>query len=480
MRFRPGHVAPNGDLIESASARPLLHGLDQAPSHAACSLAFGHNQSTNLSDAIDHEELALRSVDPANDLPICLRDKNDVLFPAVQFFEPALHGRGIDGVAKNAAEFGHTGRIRGFSFANDHFIHRHALLFRAYHPARATLRFVPADLCFTLPAHVAMNGQPPALTNITLPKPPMRLIGAMAVAIVVLILVWTSFYTVPAESEAVVLRFGKFLKIAEPGLQFKIPLGVDEYTLVQTRRQLKLEFGFFTYGYTNPDQPPQQQLEEKSMVTGDLNAALVEWVVQYRISDPKEYLFDVRNPGQTLRDLSEAAMREVIGDRTVDEVITIGRQDIEISALARMQELATRYKLGVRVDQVQLKNVNPPREVQASFNEVNKAQQDRENAINIANGDYNEAVPRARGQADQTIRGAEGYRFKRVNEAEGDVASFNAMLSQYIKAPEITRTRLYLETMQDVLPSMGPKIIIDDSMKQLLPILPLSMKPEAK
>jgi membrane protease subunit HflK len=325
-----------------------------------------------------------------------------------------------------------------------------------------------------------MNGQPPALTNIHLPKPPMRLIGAVALAVIVLILVWTSFYTVPAESEAVVLRFGKFLKIAEPGLQFKIPLGVDEYTLVQTRRQLKLEFGFFTYGYTNPDQPAQQQLEEKSMVTGDLNAALVEWVVQYRISDPKEYLFDVRNPGQTLRDLSEAAMREVIGDRTVDEVITIGRQDIEISALGRMQELATRYKLGVRVDQVQLKNVNPPREVQASFNEVNKAQQDRENAINIANGDYNEAVPRARGQADQTIRGAEGYRFKRVNEAEGDVASFNATLGQYIKAPEITRTRLYLETMQDVLPAMGPKIIIDDSMKQLLPILPLSLKTEAK
>jgi membrane protease subunit HflK len=202
----------------------------------------------------------------------------------------------------------------------------------------------------------------------------------------------------------------------------------------------------------------------------------VEWVVQYRISDPREYLFDVRNPGQTLRDLSEAAMREVIGDRTVDEVITIGRQDIEVSALARMQELATRYKLGVRVDQVQLKNVNPPREVQASFNEVNKAQQDRENAINIANGDYNEAVP----QADQTIRGAEGYRFKRVNEAEGDIASFNAMLREYTKAPEITRTRLYFETMGDVLPAMGPKIIIDDSMKQFLPILPLQTKPEAK
>jgi modulator of FtsH protease HflK len=313
-----------------------------------------------------------------------------------------------------------------------------------------------------------------------LPRPPLRLIGLAVLVIAGLIVLWTSYYTVPAESEGVVLRFGKFLKTVEPGLHFKIPLGVDEVTVLPTRRQLKLEFGFYTAGYTNPDQPTMQQVEEKSMVTGDLNAALVEWVVQYRIDDPKEYLFDVRNPGQTLRDLSEASMREVIGDRTVDEVITIGRQDIEISALNRMQDLAKRYKLGVRVDQVQLKNVNPPREVQASFNEVNRAQQDRENAINVANGDYNEAVPRARGQADQTVRGAEGYRFKRVNEAEGDVASFNAMLGQYIKAPEITRTRLYLETMQDVLPAMGPKIIIDDSMNQFLPILPLSLKPEAK
>src|SRR4029434_2843860 len=140
---------------------------------------------------------------------------------------------------------------------------------------------------------------------------------------------------------------------------------------------MKLECGFVTQGYTNPYQSGENSREERSMVTGDLNAALVEWVVQYRIEDPKQYLFDVRNPGQTLRDLSEAAMREVIGDRTVDEVITIGRQDIEISALTRMQELAKRYKLGVRIDQVQLKNVNPPAEVQASFNEGNKAQQDR-------------------------------------------------------------------------------------------------------
>jgi membrane protease subunit HflK len=321
-----------------------------------------------------------------------------------------------------------------------------------------------------------MTNQPPAIQTLQLPHIPVRLIAGVIAIILLIALGWTSCYTVQAESEGVVLRFGKFLKTVEPGLQFKLPFGIDQVTVLPTRRQLKLEFGFVTPGYTNVDQPATDVEEERSMVTGDLNAALVEWVVQYRIDDPKQYLFDVRNPGQTLRDLSEAAMREVIGDRTVDEVITIGRQDIEISALARMQELAKRYKLGVRVDQVQLKNVNPPAEVQASFNEVNKAQQDRENAINIANGDYNEAVPKAKGQADQTIRGAEGYRFKRVNEAQGDVASFNAMLQQYIKAPEITRTRLYLETMGDVLPNTGEKIIIDDSMRNVLPLLPLTGK----
>jgi membrane protease subunit HflK len=325
-----------------------------------------------------------------------------------------------------------------------------------------------------------MTDQRPALQDLHIPRIPMRLIASIAAVLLLIVLAWTSCYTVQAESEGVVLRFGKFLKTVEPGLHFKLPFGIDHVTVLPTRRQLKLEFGFVTPGYTNPYQPGEDAREERSMVTGDLNAALVEWVVQYRIEDPKQYLFDVRNPDRTLRDLSEAAMREVIGDRTVDEVITIGRQDIEISALARMQELAKRYMLGIRVDQVQLKNVNPPAEVQASFNEVNRAQQDRENAINIANGDYNEAVPRARGQADQMIRAAEGYRFKRVNEAQGDVASFNAILTEYVKAPEITRTRLYLETMGDVLPATGEKIIIDDSMRNLLPILPLNSKPLEK
>lgn len=322
-----------------------------------------------------------------------------------------------------------------------------------------------------------MDNRPPVYNLDDLPRPPARMIWVALVLVPILFLLWTSFYTVEAESEGVVLRFGKYLKTVEPGLHFKLPFGIDDVTVLPTRRQLKLEFGFQSSGFTNPAQVSNQQREERSMVTGDLNAALVEWVVQYRIDDPRKYLFEVRNPGQTLRDLSEAAMREMIGDRTVDEVITIGRQDIEVSVLSRLQDLAKRYQLGLRIDQVQLKNVNPPGEVQASFNEVNRAQQDRENAINVANGNYNEAVPRARGQADQAIRGAEGYRFKRVNEAEGDVASFNAILAEYTKAPEITRSRLYLETMGDVIPQMGPKIIIDDSMRQMLPILPLTNKP---
>jgi modulator of FtsH protease HflK len=317
--------------------------------------------------------------------------------------------------------------------------------------------------------------------NLNFNRPSVAQIAAIvigALLIVLLIVVLLTFsYTVGAESEGVVLRFGKFFKTVEPGLHFKLPLGIDAVTVLPIRRQLKLEFGFSTAGYTNPLQVGQDPEEEKSMVTGDLNAALVEWVVQYRIEDPRQYLFDVRNPEGTLRDLSEAAMREVIGDRTVDELITIGRQDIEIEALARMQELSKRYQLGIRVDQVQLKNVNPPSQVQASFNEVNKAQQDRENAINVANGEYNKVIPKAKGEADQTIRGAEGYRFKRVNEAEGDVAAFSAVLQQYVKAPEITRTRLYLETMSEILPQTGQKIIVDESMRQLLPILPLSIKP---
>ena len=310
-----------------------------------------------------------------------------------------------------------------------------------------------------------------------LPISPTRLAPLIVLGIFVIIGAWTSYFTIPAESEGVVLRFGKYISKVPPGLHFKFPFGVDRVIAVPTQRQQKLEFGFTTPAHTNLDQVGTEPAKEKSMVTGDLNSALVEWIVQYRITEPENYLFDVREPGQTLRDISEAVMRAVVGDRTVDEIITIGRQEIEDTVLNRMRELAKRYQLGVAINQVQLKNVNPPEPVQPSFNEVNRAQQDRENAINLANGEYNKAVPRARGEADQTVRAAEGYRFKRINEAEGDAAAFSAVLEQYVKAPDVTRARLYLETLGAVLPQARQQIIVDDSVQQILPMLPFPSPP---
>jgi len=306
-----------------------------------------------------------------------------------------------------------------------------------------------------------------------IPAEPPIAIGRLLLIVIIFSALWTSWYTIPADSEGVVLRFGKYIQKTTSGLHYKLPYGIDRVIVVPTLRQLKLEFGFGTPGFTNPEQVGEHPELEKSMVTGDLNSSLVEWVVQYRIVEPETYLFDVRDPDQTLRVLSESVMREVIGDRTVDEIITIGRQEIEITALNRMRDLSKRYHLGMFINQVQLKNVDPPELVQPSFNEVNRAQQDRENAINIANGEYNKAVPRARGVADQRIREAEGYRFKRVLEAEGDASAFTQILQQYLKAPEITRTRLYLETLGDVLPRAKQSIIVDESIQQILPMLPL-------
>ncbi|MEM8954124.1 MAG: FtsH protease activity modulator HflK [Verrucomicrobiota bacterium] len=299
-------------------------------------------------------------------------------------------------------------------------------------------------------------------------------------AIVVIVGLRTSFYTVQAEESAVVLRFGKYLKTTDSGLHFKLPFGIDTTKLVPVKRQLKQEFGFGTSGASNPTQyslNPKEQEEERSMVTGDLNAALVEWVIQFRIDDPKDYLFNVRNPDLTLRDASESIMREVVGDRTVDEVITVGRQEIEDEAQIKLQELAEEYAMGIQIDQVQLKDVNPPREVQASFNEVNQAQQERAQRINEANAEYNRVIPKAQGEADQAIRAAEGYAMQRINEAEGDAARFNAIFSEYLKAPKVTKRRIYLETVSEVMPKLGSKVIVDEESSNLLPLLNLNGPP---
>jgi membrane protease subunit HflK len=283
----------------------------------------------------------------------------------------------------------------------------------------------------------------------------------------------TSVYTIPAESIGVILRFGKAIKEVTPGIHLKLPYGVDQVIPVPVKRQLKQEFGFSTPGATNPAQHALDPERETLMVTGDLNSALVQWIIQYRIVRPTEYLFNVRHAGETLRDVSESVMREVVGDRTVDEVITIGRQEIEAESLRKMQIVVNKYALGLQIDQVQLKDVNPPQPVQASFDEVNKAQQEREKLINLANGEYNKAVPRARGLADRAIREAEGYRTRRINEAEGDAALFHALLAEYVKAPKVTKQRLYLETMNEVLPIVESKIIIDESTQGILPLLQL-------
>ena len=294
--------------------------------------------------------------------------------------------------------------------------------------------------------------------------------------IVALIFAWTGMYTVPAESEGIVQRFGAYHETVKAGLQFKIPYGVDKVTIVPVRRQLKMEFGFESRGGgsgTNPFQESKEPELERAMVTGDLNAALVEWVVQYRVSNPRDFLFTVADPEDTMRAAAEAVMREVVGDRTVDEVITIGRQEIESECQIRLQKVAQAYQLGLAIDQVQLNNVNPPREVQSSFHEVNQAQQEKQRMINVANGEYNKAVPRARGEAERRIDEARGTALKRVNEAEGDAQRFTAVFTEYKRAPEVTRQRLYLETMGKVLPQIGRKIIVDDKGQRVFPLLNL-------
>lgn len=291
----------------------------------------------------------------------------------------------------------------------------------------------------------------------------------------VLIGIFTSYITVPADSEAVILRFGAYNRTVQSGLHFKLPFGLEQKYIVPVKRQLKMEFGFSTQGSTNRYQASQgEQTQEQSMITGDKNSALVEWVVQYSIDDSEKYLFRVRDPEFTLRDASESVMREVVGDRTVDEVITIGRQEIEDEAQVKLASLIKLYGLGLQITQVQLKNVNPPRPVQSSFNEVNQAQQERAKMINVAKGKYNKAVPRTKGEADQQVSRAEGDAKQRVNEAKGDAERFNALYAEYEKAPAITRQRLYLERITEVLPRLKSKVIMDDQATSPLPLLDLN------
>jgi membrane protease subunit HflK len=312
-------------------------------------------------------------------------------------------------------------------------------------------------------------------------KPARLLLGLIACVgiIMTLFTLLFGFISIPASSVGVKTRFGAYDSIVNPGLAYAIP-HVDEIRVVATQRLLKLEFGFITPNASNAYQGDAQAEDTETMITGDLNTALVPWVVQYRITDPKMYLFGAREPEQTLRDLSESVMREVIGDRTVDEVLTIGRHDIETSTLKRLADLCSQYELGIQIQQVQLATVRPPPVVQAAFNEVNQAQQEKQTAINQAWAVYNDAVPNARGQAKEREKQAEAYAFHRINEAKGEAEKFSLLLGEYRKAPDVTRRRLYLEAMQAILPNLQRKIIVDDSLKGILQTLPLLPPEPAK
>ncbi len=311
------------------------------------------------------------------------------------------------------------------------------------------------------------------------PKLPKIPTGGLRYVILVLLALWlvfTSFYTIDPEEVGVELRFGKYTQTTQPGLNFKLPLGIESVIKVPVQRQLKEEFGFRTQraGVRSEFSRTREALDESNLLTGDLNSAVVEWVIQYRIVEPFKFLFRVRNVQDTLRDMSEAVMREVVGDRTVNEVLTVGRQEVADLVEQELQILCDQYDTGIKIDQVVLQDVNPPDRVKPSFNEVNEAQQEREKLINQAQSEYNKVIPRARGQALQTIQAAEGYKLNRVNRAKGEAARFTALYNEYRKAPEVTRKRIYLETMSEILPKIGNKIVVDESVEGVMPLLNLS------
>ena len=308
-----------------------------------------------------------------------------------------------------------------------------------------------------------------------LPKIKPGVIRGIIVAAVVVILLIGVVYQVSPEEIGVILRFGKFARTSDPGLHFKLPLGIELLTRVPVQRQLKLEFGFRTTrpGVRSEFKVTPETIKESVMLTGDLNVVDVEWIVQYKIKDAFQFLFKLRNVEETFRDMNEAVVRKIVGDHSVDEVITVGRAKIADEAKVELQSLCDLYENGIDVNQIILQDVNPPDPVKPSFNEVNESLQEKERKINEAWSEYNQEIPKASGEAEQAIRGAEGYATERVNRSRGDAALFESVYKEYAKAPAVTRRRLYLETLNDILPKIRKKFIIDEKQKNFLPLLNL-------
>ncbi len=308
------------------------------------------------------------------------------------------------------------------------------------------------------------------------PRTAATVVAGLIIAILVGWLVWTAHYTVQANEQAVLLRFGEAVGIRGPGLHFKLPFGIDRVKKVAVKEKKREEFGFRTEQagvetrYREGTTPLQ---DEARMLTGDLNILNIQWIVRYRVSDIRDYFFNIRVPVATVRDVSEAVMRLVVGDRSVDEALTTGRVEIQEEAKQRMQERLNKYGAGIQVVNVRLKDVSPPEDVKGAFNRVNQARQEKETIINEARAEVNSKIPEARGQKQRTIEEAKGYAQQRVNEAKGDVARFTALLAEYKQAPEVTAQRIYLEAMGTRLEQVKKKYIMDSSASQVLKFLDL-------
>ena len=313
------------------------------------------------------------------------------------------------------------------------------------------------------------------------PNISLKTIRWIIIGIILIIFLLSSVFTVNPEEVGVIQRFGKYTRVVSPGLNFKLPLGIETVKKVPVERQLKEEFGFRTKTADARTEYASRAFQQESlMLTGDLNAGEVEWIVQFRISDPYKFLFKVRNAISTFRDMNEALMREVVGDRSVSEVLTIGRVEIANTVTTKLQELCDQYETGIKVDQVVLQDVNPPDAVKPAFNEVNEAQQEREKLINQALSEYNKVIPKARGDALRIIEEARGYAVERVNQSRGEAARFNSIFREYLRAPEVTRQRIYLETMNDVLPRVGRKLITDKEATGILPLFQFTKEAKEK
>ena len=296
----------------------------------------------------------------------------------------------------------------------------------------------------------------------------------LVAAAVVLLLLFTCVFTIAVDEVGVIQRFGKYTRTCQPGLNFKLPMGIDRVRKLPVQRVLKKEFGDNQADaegasrYRTSSDAPTASL----MLTGDLNVGQVPWIVQYQIKDPYNYLFKVENVDTLLNDMSEAAMQIVVGDRSINEVIS-KRDEIATEAREVLQKELDNADAGILVRTIEMKRTNVPEPVQPSFNEVNQATQEKETLIYQAKEDYNKAVPEARGEAERTLRAAEGYALERVNQAKGDATRFTALYQEYTKAPDVTKRRMYLETMERSCPKLGPKYIIDSDQKNLLPFLNL-------